>query len=67
MSHLHIHRMEQAIAHLDLILDDLDLSEETCECCSARKYTNFDDYQLGKKLSGMIQKLNNEIKKKRTT
>lgn len=58
-------RMAAARTHLEDVIDGLDLGENECECCSARRYANFDDNQLGKKLSGMISKLDNEINKLR--
>lgn len=56
-----------ARGHLESVLDTLDLSERSCECCGATRYTNFDDQQLGKKLSGMVEKIDVEVGKMRGT
>jgi hypothetical protein len=56
-----------ARGHLENVLDTLDLSERSCTCCGASRYTNYDDQQLGKKLSGMVEKIDVEVGKMRGT
>jgi len=60
---LRIAHLKAAREHLEHVLDSLDLSDSTCECCGSRRYTNFDDQQLGKKLSGMVEKIEGEQSK----
>lgn len=55
--------MLRARDEIGRVMDTLDLSEGTCGECGSRRYDNFDDTQLSKKLSGLIQKLDNEIQK----
>lgn len=60
-----INHLNQAKEHVNSVLDELDLSDESCDSCGSRHYNNFNDQQLGKKLSGIVQKLENEIGKLR--
>lgn len=61
-----ITHLNAAKKHLEAVLDTLDLSETECDECGTRTYHNFGEHHLGRKLSGMIQKIDNETSKLRT-
>ena len=51
--------LRSAMFEVQLVINTLNISSSSCECCSRRAYNNWPEYQMYKTLSGVMTKLRN--------
>ena len=49
--------LEQAVALIRAVVDDLDTESSPCECCARETYQNWTHYQAARELASVIRKI----------
>lgn len=49
--------LADAASHVEDFMKTLDVSFAPCECCTAKRYTNFKEYLAHNELAGLLTKL----------